>query len=56
MENKKKSIHNLTDLKLVLGNGFDLHCHIKTKYSDYFNTNKLKYEYILNWSKKFDYN
>jgi hypothetical protein len=27
---------------LVLGNGFDLHCHLKSKYQDFFNTRNTK--------------
>lgn len=56
MEDKKGLIKSLPFLKIVLGNGFDLHCHLKTKYSDFFSKNKGKYEYILKWSNKFSYN
>lgn len=56
MNDKKEIIKNLPALKIILGNGFDLHCHLKTKYSDYFNKNIAKYKYILEWSTSFSYN
>ncbi|MBQ7994734.1 MAG: helix-turn-helix domain-containing protein [Bacilli bacterium] len=33
---KREYIHNLKNVKLVIGNGFDLHCGLKTSYKDYF--------------------
>ena len=36
MLSKKEVINNLKNVKLILGNGFDLHCGLKSKYSDYF--------------------
>ena len=53
MIDKKESIKDLLMLKLVLGNGFDLHCHLETKYSDFFTNNKDKYEYILKWTNQY---
>ena len=32
---KKDLIKQLFNVKLIIGNGFDLSCGIKTKYSDY---------------------
>lgn len=49
MISKKELIHNLKNVKLVIGNGFDLHCGLKSKYSDYFLYYKAKYEYIKKW-------
>ena len=49
MISKKELIHNLKNVKLVIGNGFDLHCGLKTKYSDYFLYYNAKYEYIKKW-------
>ena len=49
MISKKELIHNLKNVKLVIGNGFDLHCGLKSKYSDYFIYYKAKYEYIKKW-------
>ena len=37
--------------KLVLGNGFDLFCGLKTKYIDYFNSQKKEYDEIIKWNK-----
>ncbi len=36
MEDKLEIIHGLKNVKLVLGNGFDLRCGLKTRYKDYF--------------------
>ena len=33
---KKEFVHSLNKVKLVLGNGFDLHCGLHTKYSDFY--------------------
>lgn len=40
MANKQKSLFlaDLRPIKFVIGNGFDLHCGLKTKYSDFFNS------------------
>lgn len=34
--NKEEYIKSLPNVKLVIGNGFDLHCGLHTKYDDYF--------------------
>lgn len=34
--NKEVFIKSLKDVKLVIGNGFDLHCGLHTKYSDFY--------------------
>lgn len=41
------------DIKLVLGNGFDLFCELKTKYIDFFENEKEKYDEIKNWGCSF---
>ena len=46
-------VHDFNSVKLVLGNGFDLYCGLKTKYSDYFNYWKSKYEAINTWRKEY---
>ena len=33
---KTDLMKNLTDVKLIIGNGFDLHCKLSTSYRDYF--------------------
>ncbi len=35
--------------KLVLGNGFDLYCGLKTRYIDYFNSQRKEYDEIIKW-------
>lgn len=49
MSEKSQIIHELKNVKLVLGNGFDLHCHLKTRYSDYFNYRNWKFGFIGEW-------
>ncbi len=36
MESKETFIKNLPNKKIVIGNGFDLHCGLETKYGDFF--------------------
>lgn len=50
---KRELVQYLPKIKLVLGNGFDLHCGLNTKDSDYFNTNSEKYRKIIDWVQKF---
>lgn len=40
--------------KLVLGNGFDLYCELKTRYSDYFNSKKDFFDKIPDLEEKFN--
>lgn len=46
--NKKEYIKKLPKVKIVLGNGFDLHCGLHTTYSDYYCKNYRKYLFIQN--------
>lgn len=46
MVSKSKTVHELKNVKLVLGNGFDLHCGLKTSYSNYFESNDSKNKVI----------
>ena len=50
---KKDMIKNLSDIKLIIGNGYDLHCHLKSKYKDYFNYDQNKNHDLSNWEKSF---
>lgn len=34
--NKEEFVKSLTKVKLVIGNGFDLHCGLHTRYYDYY--------------------
>lgn len=43
---KRDFIKSLPKVKIVIGNGFDLYCGLKTKYKDYFDNNKDKYHFI----------
>ena len=48
-------LFNLRNVKLVLGNGFDLHCGLKTRYKDFFEFDNTKDE-LKNWYEKIDFN
>lgn len=43
---KSEFIKSLQKVKIVIGNGFDLYCGLKTKYSDFFESNYDKYSHI----------
>lgn len=40
---KREIVKNLSNKKIVLGNGFDLFCGLKTSYSDFFESQKENY-------------
>ncbi len=46
---KEELVKGLENVKLVIGNGFDLYCGLKTHYSDYFNYKDDLYKCINNW-------
>ena len=46
-------MRNNSRVKLVLGNGFDLFCGLKTKYIDFFKSEKRKYDEIKKWRNFF---
>lgn len=62
--NKEEFVKNLKNVKVILGNGFDLHCGLYTKYSDYYCQNYRKFvfiqkqykEYINNDNYELDFN
>lgn len=53
MKSKKEIINELKNVKLVIGNGFDLYCGLKTSYSDYFNSSMYRKEMIETWYNRF---
>ena len=53
MQNKREYIQNLKKVKLVIGNGFDLQCGLKTKYRDFFLNNGSKNSYFKTWINDF---
>ena len=55
MKTKYEIIHELKNVKLILGNGFDLQCHLKTSYADYFLYDKSKNNILDEWIKEFEY-
>lgn len=50
---KKDLIKQLFNVKLIIGNGFDLSCGIKTKYSDYFLHDINKINILKQWKMQF---
>ena len=46
-------VHSLENVKLVLGNGFDLHCKLHSSYWNYFQKHRTKYNYVCEWLKKY---
>lgn len=50
---KKELIQNLKYVKLVIGNGFDLACNIKTRYRDFFEHEKNKHNVLNKWCNDF---
>ena len=51
--NKKEFVKNLKNVKVIIGNGFDLHCGLHTKYSDYYCQNYKKFVFIQKEYKKY---
>ncbi|MGM9899996.1 MAG: AbiH family protein [Bacilli bacterium] len=50
---KKDLIQKLSNVKLIIGNGFDLSCNLHTKYSDYFLHDNSKNEILKQWKINF---
>lgn len=48
---KNEFVHSLKKVKLVLGNGFDLYCHLETTYNYFFNSDKERYDFIKELAK-----
>lgn len=49
---KKQLLKNLRNAKIIIGNGFDLYCGLKTKYSDFFNSNQNIVEKLKGWIRR----
>ncbi|MBP5301359.1 MAG: hypothetical protein J6Y70_00485 [Bacilli bacterium] len=54
MIQKQTLIRNWKKVNIVIGNGFDLRCGLKSKCSDYFKYNEKIYDYIKQWIMSFD--
>lgn len=52
MEIKQEIINQMHGVKLIIGNGYDLFCELKTKYSDFFNFRNFK-SVIDKWKDTF---
>lgn len=50
---KEEFVKSLSNVKIVFGNGADLYCGLKTKYSDYFETKKTYYSNIIRLFNEF---
>ncbi len=53
MIGKEELVKNLKNVKIVIGNGFDLHCKLPTRYRDYFLHDKSKNDYFKSWISSF---
>lgn len=53
---KSDFIQNLKQIKIVVGNGFDLHCGLKSSYGDFFDYFKTKFDNIKSWIDKYSNN
>lgn len=51
--NKFSYIHSLEDVKLVLGNGYDLHCKLHSSYKDYVRKNKDLFKHLEDITNKY---
>lgn len=52
MKSKNNYLQSLQNVKLIIGNGFDLHCGLETKYSSYFLRNEGKINTIKNFERE----
>ena len=50
---KDEIVKNLKNVKLVIGNGFDLYCGLKTSYRDFFVRDQDKNKYFSTWLNDF---
>lgn len=50
---KREIVKNLSNKKIVLGNGFDLFCGLKTSYGDFFESQKENYSYFESFINAF---
>lgn len=48
---KKELLLHLANVKLLIGNGFDLYCNLNTRYVDFFVQYNYIYERIHDWSR-----
>ncbi len=55
MEIKQVIVNQMHDVKLIIGNGYDLFCELETKYSDFFNFRNFKSS-IDKWKDLFSNN
>ncbi|MBO7573821.1 MAG: hypothetical protein J6T25_03495 [Bacilli bacterium] len=53
---KTEFIENNKKVKIVIGNGFDLHCGLMSSYGNYFEYYEAKYNYIKSWIQKYSGN
>lgn len=50
---KEEMIKDLKNVKLVIGNGYDLHCGLESSYADFFMRDADKNNYFNNWLDDF---
>lgn len=51
---KEEMIKDLKNVKLVIGNGYDLHCGLKSSYADFFMRDVGKNDYFNKWLDEFE--
>ena len=51
---KEEMIKDLKNVKLVIGNGYDLHCGLKSSYADFFMRDVDKNDYFNKWLDEFE--
>lgn len=50
---KEEMIKDLKNVKLVIGNGYDLHCGLESSYADFFMRDVDKNNYFNKWLDEF---
>ena len=50
---KKTFLSQLSNIKVIIGNGFDLHCGLHTRYEDFYIKNYEKYDLLDRWLSTF---
>ncbi|MBQ8141537.1 MAG: hypothetical protein IJ194_00045 [Bacilli bacterium] len=53
-ENKKEMVAKLSNVKLVIGKGFDLYCGLKTTYADFLGSEMQKFQLLMKIIDNYD--
>ena len=52
MRRREETLHDLKKTKIVIGNGFDLFCGLKSTYKDFFSFYHDKYDCLCKWTEE----